>query len=407
MAQKKKVAKDDAWGEYESPSQEALKKAKEQVSDGGSGGARKPYVSETFPLYRSKEGDNQIRIVPPKEQATIGMWGIDIYLHRGIGPNRDVYLCPAKMWGEACPVCVRQTNELWETDRDKAKSLYPDYKVLTWVVDRKADDNDKLLLFAMPKTIAEGILSLSNRKESNVMIDVAHPTTGRDVFFERYKDAGWTKYRGIQVGEKENVLPTWAAEQRETFEDIMIKPDPDEFEAAVVGGLHEPSEDTSTASDAPTTSEEDDGSDELDRMEMAEMKALIKETGLDIKMRKDWDESDVRAAIRKAISPEPEPVEKEEVAAEPEEKPVKLDRAELPEDIAECFEKEFDEYVECDDCPEPWRAACQAVCKDGATPLPKAKGKPAEEEKPAAEEDGGRKALMDKIQGAINKKKAE
>jgi len=364
MAEKKSKKDSGAWDEYESPSQEALRKAQDRVKEGKGGFTGKPYLDPSYKLYITQDGDNQIRIVPPIEVRDLGMFGRDIFIHRGVGPNREIYVCLKKMWGEACPRCMKQTPELWEQAKvdekvkDIAKSYFPEYKVLVWVIDRKAD-SDELKLFPMPKTIAEEILVQSNRKETQVMIDVAHPTQGRDVYFTRYKDNDYTKYKGIQIGETATPLPSWAAEQRKHFDEVIIKPDFDEFAEAeaMTSRQNQSSED---AAEAPKVTEQDDGKDELDRLDLAGLKKLIKDLKLEIKFRKDWEEDDYRTAIRKEISPE----SGEDGGADEAESD---DQRPLPEDIADCYGVDFDEYEECDSCPEYWRTKCKDVCAQKAS----------------------------------------
>lgn len=380
MAEKKKSKKSaeeegDVWGDYESPEQEALRKAQNRVKEGGAKFQGRPYLDPSYELMVTKDGDNSIRIVPPIEARELGMFGLDLFLHRNVGPNREVFLCLKNMWGEYCPRCAKQTPELWEKAKEnseegkaakaEAVSYFPEYKILTWVIDR-SDNVDQLKLFPMPKSIAEEILTQSNRKDTQVMLDVAHPREGRDIYFTRYKDKDFTKYKGIQIGERATPLPAWAAEQRKRLDEVLIKPDPEEFalvESQTGKAAPASAEDGAVA---PTVTTEDDGKDELDRMDMDGLKALIKDLSLGIRVRKGWTEEDVRVEIRKAIEPDTDADSPQETSAEPsaeaeeeEEAAAGVDREKVPDDLADCFGMDFDEYEECDTCPEPWRGWCE------------------------------------------------
>ncbi|KKK82265.1 hypothetical protein LCGC14_2805110, partial [marine sediment metagenome] len=182
--------------------------------------------------YMGRDGENCIRIIEPYEYANTGYWGYDTYYHYPVGPNNDYYLCMVKMVGTPCHPCIKR-NTLWEgpdEDRDLAKTLYPSFKQLMWVLDlladpEKGEDPDQPLYFACPKTLAQEIMAQSYRKGSNTFIVPCHPTEGRPVFYDREGKGKQTKYSNVQFADEATELHPDLWEQIDWFENILDYPE--------------------------------------------------------------------------------------------------------------------------------------------------------------------------------------
>ena len=85
--------------QYKAPSRDAMNKRATQ-----SGGNFDSYMTDAYPQYKVQDGENCIRLLPPTfDEAT--HYGMDIYVHYDIGPNKDTYLCAEKMGRGKCPIC--------------------------------------------------------------------------------------------------------------------------------------------------------------------------------------------------------------------------------------------------------------------------------------------------------------
>lgn len=77
------------------------------------------YKKELF--YKPKEGVNRIDIIPYRiktdrhpqklEKGTTDHI-LDVWVHRYVGPSKSTYLCLAKMFGKACPICEEIEEEM-------------------------------------------------------------------------------------------------------------------------------------------------------------------------------------------------------------------------------------------------------------------------------------------------------
>lgn len=104
-------------------------------------------LPEGVEIYKIKEGRNLIDIVPyrvtnPNNPAIKQGFNIGdedylqvYHVHKGIGTNKNTYLCMNRMYGKKCAICDIQRG-MWDTDKEGAKKLYPNQRVLYNVIDR-------------------------------------------------------------------------------------------------------------------------------------------------------------------------------------------------------------------------------------------------------------------------------
>lgn len=111
---------------------ERMKRSQDQ-QEGGRGVLR-PDVNVS--IWRPKDGSHIIDIIPyivGKNNSENDKPGVDIhytfryFMHRNVGPNNAWVICPAKTWGEDCPICeYRQSLIDKGADWDKQiKPLFP------------------------------------------------------------------------------------------------------------------------------------------------------------------------------------------------------------------------------------------------------------------------------------------
>jgi hypothetical protein len=103
-------------------------------------------IPEGVKLFKIKEGTNLIDIIPYKvgagnPNADEGAYHYErtFYVHRGIGPNGDTYVCLAKTDNKACPVCEYRKKMATDPDADPEtiKELAPKQRQLFNVIDLK------------------------------------------------------------------------------------------------------------------------------------------------------------------------------------------------------------------------------------------------------------------------------
>ncbi len=281
MVQRKK--KKSAWNTDEMSQDDMRKREEAKKENYGGGGTRgKGIFVEDTKMYTPKEGECGVRIIRPHEFQDLKYYGFDIIFHTNVGSNNDWYLCSKRMTNFAneykyqeliddfiqdsrCPKCEMQTSELWESDRDEAKSCYPQHRILFWILDLMADDEDQgeILLWSCPKSLADEILGQSHKKGTDVYIDVSHPLTGRAVYFDRIgKTKTDTKYKSVQVSEDEMPLPEELATELLCFTEIINFPTYEEMEESL-----DVKTDTNVKSDDAPPKEEDTQKEPEEKLE--------------------------------------------------------------------------------------------------------------------------------------------
>ena len=219
---------------------DALRKKHQEMKQRSSNKDFKSIFVEGFNQYIPRDGDNQIRIVPPLEVAELEFFAMDVYFHRNVGVAGDIFLCLKRMGMDSyCQICKQQTAKLWEEDREKAISLYPEEKSLVWVIDLLATEEEIekkgwIQPWLCPKTkVMHEILSHSHRKENDVYIDVSHPTDGRIIYFDKKGKGVQTVYSGIQISDSPYPLPDGWEKHLVNFTEALVINSQEEIKASI------------------------------------------------------------------------------------------------------------------------------------------------------------------------------
>jgi len=176
---------------------------------------------------KKKDGNNFIRIVAPSAK---GAFAKEIWKHPNVGSDNVTYLCLDKMYGKRCPVC-----EYIKGNPGAAKELNLSLRYLLFVVDITSRDTEDEgpKWFDCPITVYKEICSLSKDKRTGAKIDPTDPDNGRDIEFVR-KDGRRTSYGGFELKKNDPIPDSWFKDLP-TFDEVLLVPDPDEMEQAVLG----------------------------------------------------------------------------------------------------------------------------------------------------------------------------
>lgn len=190
---------------YRPPTRETLQKRSEQ-----SGSAYDSYIKDRFPMFSPKEGTFRIRFLPSQWEGA-EHYGMDAYVHFGIGADNNAYLCLKKMKNESCPICAEQERAQREgEEQEYINSLRPTKRVVAFLIDRD-NEGEGPKVWAMPWTLDRDITTLSIDKRSGEILLVDHPDDGYDVEFSREGTGLKTKYVGVQIARKQTPLHEDAA----------------------------------------------------------------------------------------------------------------------------------------------------------------------------------------------------
>jgi len=169
------------------------------------GGNRDSFIRDDIQMFTPEAKLNKLRFLPQTWSDEPVHYGLDIYVHYGIGPDNSSYLCLYKMLGEPCPICEARKQALDEGDEETAKALEPTYRVLSWVINRSKEAEGPKL-WAAPWTVDSNICAVSVDEDSNEVIYIDDPEEGYDVFFTRDGTGRSTKYSGEKISRNPSPL---------------------------------------------------------------------------------------------------------------------------------------------------------------------------------------------------------
>lgn len=179
-----------------------------------------------FDSYRPKQGDNLIRYLPPTWDDA-DHYGYTAFVHRGIGPDNATYLCPRKMLNKPCPICEAQKDAKDAGEAEEAAALNVAERIISWVVDRDADDPEKPLIYDTSWTQDRDIVSLCVNERSGEILMIDHPDKGFDVTIKRTGTGMKTKYYGYAVARDDSPIHDSEKVQDEILDYIKENPIPD------------------------------------------------------------------------------------------------------------------------------------------------------------------------------------
>ena len=184
------------------------------------GGMFDQYLRSDVTMFKPKDGENCIRILPPTwgkhvftdkdfaalddedkdiitEEHTLwgSNWDIGLTIHYQIGADNSSYLCPDKMHQGDCAVCEARLSS---KDEDEINAYKPSYRPACWMIDR---DNEKAgpQVWPMPVTVFQEINARGKDKKSGKPIFVDDWHKGYDIVFTKTGEGLRTKYSGVEI----------------------------------------------------------------------------------------------------------------------------------------------------------------------------------------------------------------
>ncbi len=170
------------------------------------------FVRDGVNRFTPKEGNNRLRILPPYWKDAED-WAYNIFIHYGVGPDEQSYLCPKEMKDEECPVCEEQTRLNRAGETEDAKAMKASKRFGCWVIDRKAEDEGPQF-WSMPFTIWREA-NISAEDEDGAIREFDHPTKGFDLLFKKEGTGLHTKYLGIKLATKKGPVSVDVEDQKQ------------------------------------------------------------------------------------------------------------------------------------------------------------------------------------------------
>lgn len=160
-------------------------------------GNRDTFIEGNVELWKPKDGDNWIRILPPTWENA-DHYAFELYVHYEVGPDNNTYLCPKEMKGERCGLCEEYHEAKSAKQEDYARALEVSMRLAAWIIDREEEKKGpQLWLFSTAQDREIMQQAYDRRTGETYMID--HPTEGFDVEFTRKGKGLQTKYSGFKL----------------------------------------------------------------------------------------------------------------------------------------------------------------------------------------------------------------
>lgn len=185
-----------------------------QYQDRGADAARKrqsqgpsdfdKFLKDGIKMYKVQDGLNRLRILPPT-WPDADHYGLDIYMHYGVGPDRQSYLCLEKMLDKPDPIAEARAKARDDGDDEYAKELDAKKRVLVYVVDRD-HPKEGVQAWAMPWTLDRDISKVSEDRSTGEVLKIDHPEEGYDIEFERKGKGNRTEYMGVAIARRSTPL---------------------------------------------------------------------------------------------------------------------------------------------------------------------------------------------------------
>ncbi len=205
---------------YKELTPEFLKERKNQ-----SGSNRDRYLATGVKQFSAEKDDNSIRILPATWDG--GSYGLEVYVHRGIGANDDSYLCPAMVKKGPCFICEeRKRAETAGEDEDYVKGLRATKRVAMWLINR-AKEGEGPMLWLMPYQTEQEMAAQAVDKKTQRVIQFIDPDEGFDLNFTRKGEKRSTKYIGLNFDRDPSPLSSDPDTQKEWMDYIEEHPIPD------------------------------------------------------------------------------------------------------------------------------------------------------------------------------------
>ena len=291
---------------WKAPSADALKTAYDNRGKYPDSNNRKYFFTPLGDslLWKVTDKSHKVRLLPVHPDDNINFYGATIHVHTNVGVNGNQHLCPKKMLSKPCPICEQQA-ELWETEPEMAKDLYPQTRYLVWMVDLSVPvDKQRTQLWSCPRTAMDDILGVSYKKATDEIVNLANLDGGFAIYFDREKTPNTTfsKYKNFQLDDSPTVAKDAWVNGIVSFEEVLsyatyteikndfLGTDDEDAEVSTKGGVSpnvETNQNSETVDETEITKELASNTD-IDAMDRDELEALAP-----LVLVEDFEESEI------------------------------------------------------------------------------------------------------------------
>lgn len=327
---------------------DAVEESYQNKDYGGFKGIFSPEKVKGMTFWKPGPGQHIFDILPyiagtqnPRRKKGKAAYVVDVFTHRGVGPNEDQYICLAKSFNEPCPICEYRAERVKEGDatEEEIKALKPSRRVIYAIWD--GDDQKKgVQIYEVAHWFMENPIQSIVKKPKrggglSEAIDFPHPDNGKSVAFE-IKAVGKNRdYTGHQFVDRDEPIPDEILEAVPVVDELLHVPSYDEVHAAFFGASSEVVEEIAGGREEVEEEVEEPEIQEPEVVEEVELPEVVEE------------EAVAPVVVKKELKP----------------------KAKAKEVVLECPFAEygaiagesFDQYQECGECDI--RTECEALSK--------------------------------------------
>ncbi|MHA2070033.1 MAG: hypothetical protein ACXABY_37180 [Candidatus Thorarchaeota archaeon] len=172
---------------------------------------------------------------------------LDVWIHRGIGPNDDNFLCPARNYNDPCAVCdyIRDLRESEEATDEQIKALDGKRRVAYLIQchdsEKEYDKGIQMYEVAhwfMERHLTELARVPGSRGAPVGWIGFASPDKdeGRSISFKREGTGNNTQFIAHQFQNRDYDVPQETLDQTFSLDEHLMIPTYQELEDALYGG---------------------------------------------------------------------------------------------------------------------------------------------------------------------------
>lgn len=135
-------------------------------------------------------GINNPRVVKGKAEEGDYTYVLDIYIHYNVGVNKDSYVCPARNYGQPCPICEHQNalRDEEDYDEDLVKSYEPARRAIYNIVcyDNNKEEEKGIQIWNAPhNSIEKELTGLAKDPRTGEQYAFSSPWDGKSFSFTR------------------------------------------------------------------------------------------------------------------------------------------------------------------------------------------------------------------------------
>jgi hypothetical protein len=283
---------------------DAIEESYQNKDYGGYKGIFSPAKVKGMSFWKPGPGQHIFDILPyiagtqnPRRKKGKAAYVVDVFTHRGVGPNEDQYICLAKSFNEPCPICEYKKQR--EDDKrngedvseDELKALKPSRRVVYAIWD--GDDQKKgVQLYEVAHWFMENPIQSIVKKPKrggglSEAIDFPHPDNGKSVAFE-IKAVGKNRdYTGHQFVDRDEPIPDEILEAVPVVDELLHVPSYDEVHAAFFGASSEVVEEIAGGREEEEPELEEPEIEEPEVVEEEELPEVVEEEVAPVVVKKE------------------------------------------------------------------------------------------------------------------------